>query len=113
MKAISIEHLRQLINRLAERDVELHQEIRKVAPESQEALNEYVRLWGVPEPAELEDDSGRPTSVGCAVLETIVQPARPVMLIQNNKVTPQFLGPDSQVWATRVGREGKKNGTRL
>jgi hypothetical protein len=39
-----------------------------------------------------------------SLVETIVRPnARPVMVIQDNKVTLGFLGADSQVWAGRIG----------
>ena len=37
------------------------------------------------------------------VAETIVKPdARPVLALRNNKVTTEFLGPDSAVWAARI-----------
>src|SRR5215213_351492 len=37
------------------------------------------------------------------VSETIVRPnARPVMVIRDNKVTTEFFGPDSQIWANRI-----------
>lgn len=37
------------------------------------------------------------------VAETIVRPsARPVLAIRDNKVTTEFLGPDSEIWAARI-----------
>ena len=37
------------------------------------------------------------------VAETIVRPsARPVLAIRDNKVTTEFLGPDSETWAARI-----------
>jgi|SoiMethySBSTD1v2_1073268.scaffolds.fasta_scaffold03546_14 trypsin-like peptidase/phospholipase D-like protein len=37
------------------------------------------------------------------VAETIVRPsARPVLAVRNNKVTTEFLGPDSAVWRSRI-----------
>ena len=37
------------------------------------------------------------------VAETIVRPsARPVLVVRNNKVTTEFLGPDSETWAGRI-----------
>jgi hypothetical protein len=37
------------------------------------------------------------------VAETIVRPsARPVLAVRNNRVTTEFLGPDSDVWRSRI-----------
>ena len=37
------------------------------------------------------------------VAETIVRPdARPVLAVRNNRVTTEFLGPDSAIWASRI-----------
>jgi V8-like Glu-specific endopeptidase len=106
------EHFERSITRFEKRDPDLCRELRaKLESKSlkrSERTTEYLtksvispRLEGVVEAI----DTGSP---GLALLqareaETIVrQNARPVMVIRDNRVTTEFLGPDSQVWAQRV-----------
>ena len=50
-----------------------------------------------------ESERAEITAYERRVSETIVRPqARPVMVIRDNKVTTEFLGPDSQIWADRI-----------
>jgi V8-like Glu-specific endopeptidase len=56
---------------------------------------------GVPsQPSTIDDEV---TAYERRVAETIVRPsARPVLVIRDNKVTTEFLGPDSEIWAARI-----------
>jgi V8-like Glu-specific endopeptidase len=53
-----------------------------------------------PRPRTVDDEV---TAYERRVAETIVRPsARPVLVIRDNKVTTEFLGPDSETWAARI-----------
>ena len=94
-------YLEDRIAQYAARDPELHRELREkvLAPPTPGAAASAAAL-------ELE----LPAAVGESpidrarrVAETIVRPtARPVMVIRDNRATIEFLGPDSQVWASRI-----------
>ena len=57
----------------------------------------------VPAPPPPEEEDEAVTAYERRVAETIVRPsARPVLVIRNNRVTTEFLGPDSETWAARI-----------
>jgi len=62
-----------------------------------EALERGPAPFAIPEDEEI-------TAYERRVAETIVRPnARPVLVVRDNKVTTEFLGPDSDIWAARIG----------
>ena len=68
----------------------------RVAPTATEAVEESV----TPRPRRMDTEV---TAYERRVAETIVRPsARPVLAIRDNKVTTEFLGPDSETWAARI-----------
>ena len=95
------DHLEERIARYAARDPELHRELHEkmVARRAPGAPPPAAPLvLEVPMP-EVES----PVERARFVAETIVRPtARPVMVIRDNRATIEFLGPDSQVWASRI-----------
>jgi hypothetical protein len=101
-------HFEASADRYKRRDPELHEELkRKFAAPASELIADARSRVGMTAEAVLVDDHGQATSRGRAVTETIVRAnARPVLLIRDNKVTTDFLGPDSQVWAKRISDAG-------
>lgn len=98
------EHFEERIRQFERRDPDLYKELWKklveVEPEDQELITKSV-IHTADEP--LVDQAGAPTTPGSRVVETIVsRNARPVMVIRDNSVTTDFIGPDSQVWANRI-----------
>lgn len=68
----------------------------RAAPMAAEAAEEGVAPGRRPIDAEV-------TAYERRVAETIVRPsARPVLAIRDNRVTTEFLGPDSETWAARI-----------
>lgn len=101
---VTPEQLEQVIRQFSQQDPALYQELQqRVALPSTEAVDaatramlELAALPPLTEPGALEE-SERLT------LETIVRPiARPVLVIRDNQVTLEFLGPDSEVWRSRI-----------
>lgn len=95
------EHLQLALKRF-EHDKELTGSI--ILPEvSDELVHRTKAIIGVPDTAELVTPDNKLTDVGRRLAETIVLPlGRPVLAIQDNRVTMTFLGPANQAWATRL-----------
>ncbi|HEX6718238.1 MAG TPA: phospholipase D-like domain-containing protein [Pyrinomonadaceae bacterium] len=101
---VTPEQLEQVIRQFSEQDPALYQELQnKVGVPSTEAMEAATRdmvaaaaLPPLTEPGALELSER-------LSLETIVRPlARPVLIIRDNQVTTEFLGPDSDVWKSRI-----------
>ena len=99
--AFNQEHLKQALKRFAD-DEELTRSI--VLPTvDDELVNRTRSIIGVPDSVELVTPSGDLTEAGRVVAETIVRPfGRPVLAIQDNRVTLTFLGPSNEVWRERL-----------
>lgn len=101
MVEINTGHVDDVISQYAKRDPDLHRELRgKFAERS-------VAEITVPRPRAIITPEGvapAAAQLGArALVETIVRPsARPVMLIQDNHITGDFVGPDSAVWKDRI-----------
>ena len=101
---VTPEQLEHVIRQFSQQDPELFQELQnKVALPSTEAVEAATRevlvaaaLPPLTEPGVLEETER-------LSLETIVRPlARPVLVIRDNQVTIEFLGPESEVWKSRI-----------
>ena len=127
MKMPERSQILQSVERFEKRDPELYRELRRKAAEpgddeavfpiarkAAEILEELAprRAGGraTPTGTEADDVSMAPptfdpevTEYERRVAETIVRPsARPVLAIRGNRVTTEFLGPDSETWAARI-----------
>jgi hypothetical protein len=126
MKMPSRSKIVEAVDRFQQRDPELYQELRHkaidppddesvfpVARKAAEVLSEFEPTPkpapALAEAAEARATIGAPgvdtevTAYERRVAETIVRPsARPVLVIRNNKVTTEFLGPESEIWAARI-----------
>ena len=115
MKKPERANIMQSIEKFSKQDPELYEELNRKAsvPDAEAAFPATRRVAEVldvtdPEP---EPEAGARTAAAAAevtayerrVAETIVRPsARPVLVIRNNRVTTEFLGPDSPTWAARI-----------
>jgi V8-like Glu-specific endopeptidase len=73
---------------------------RRPGPRAAPRVTEAVGEAAAPAPRPIDTAV---TAYERRVAETIVRPsARPVLAIRNNKVTTEFLGPDSDTWAARI-----------
>jgi V8-like Glu-specific endopeptidase len=125
MKMPERSQILQSVERFEKRDPELYRELRRKAaePDDDEAVFPIARKAAeilaelaprrsttTATPPEADDVSMAPptfdpeiTAYERRVAETIVRPsARPVLAIRGNKVTTEFLGPDSETWAARI-----------
>jgi len=104
------EHFERFITHFDKRDPDLANELRvkmasKSLKRSERAASFLTKAVIVPEliAEEAKAVPPEPTFFQEREAETIVrQNARPVMVIRDNRVTAEFLGPDSDVWANRV-----------
>lgn len=104
------EHFERFITHFDKRDPDLANELRakmasKSLKRSERAASFLTKAVIVPEliAEETKAVPPEPTFFQEREAETIVrQNARPVMVIRDNRVTTEFLGPDSEVWANRV-----------
>lgn len=104
------EHFEPFVERFGKRDPALGKELReKIAAKSirrSERAVELLRKAVVAPEVERAAAAGEPAEpafVREREAETIVrQNARPVMVIRDNRVTRDFVGPDSKIWADRV-----------
>jgi S1-C subfamily serine protease len=72
---------------------------RRAGPRAAPTATEAVEAVA-PQPSPVDTEV---TAYERRVAETIVRPsARPVLAIRNNRVTTEFLGPDSETWAARI-----------
>lgn len=87
-----------------ENDPELLAELRqKLSAASPAVIESAARMAGLTAELLPLTESEAAIGVDRFTLETIVRPlARPVLTIRDNRVTTEFLGPDSQVWAARI-----------
>lgn len=103
------EHLEPQIRKYAARDPELYAELHDKLLLSELPVGEPAMRAIINTPGELPGAAAGmgPVSATLAA-ETVVSPhARPVMVIRNNRVTDEFVGPDSSIWAGRViGAQG-------
>lgn len=101
---VTPDQLDAVIKQFADKDPALYEELRnKVAQPTTESMEMARRDVGIaaalpplilPETVELSDRLS---------LETIVRPlARPVLAIRDNRTTIEFLGPDSEIWRSRI-----------
>lgn len=97
-------HFDEALKKYATRDPELHKELTaKIAPPSTELVAHAMQHAGMAPEEALTADDGGVTPQGVSVAETIVRPnARPVLVIRDNRATIEAIGPDSEVWASRI-----------
>jgi V8-like Glu-specific endopeptidase len=114
MKMPARSQILKSVDQYERRDPDLHRELRQKAAEpaddeavfpiarkAAEILEEFEPM--VEALAEAEPAAAEVTAYERRVAETIVRPsARPVLAVRNNKVTTEFLGPDSDVWKSRI-----------
>jgi len=104
------EYVERSITQFDKRDPDLAKELRaKFASRSlkrSERTTSFLTKAVIAPELEAEEAAAiarRPASVQEREAETIVrQNARPVMVIRENRVTAEFIGPNSDVWAGRV-----------
>lgn len=102
MSAVNREQLYESLRKYERRDPELFRELQdKVSASVDDAVVETTRAnLSLARPAAPEAGTAAP---GRLVAETIVRPnARPVLTVRDNRATVEFLGPESEVWATRI-----------
>lgn len=123
MKALKTARVLEAIAQFGKRDKELFEELTKKLGEPAKARKMPVSpalaaaYEKIPSPAlevrmlaESTPEPAPPEQVEVSayekrVAETIVRAnARPVLVIHDNKVTTEFIGPDSQVWASRIDK---------
>jgi len=97
-------HLNDFLDRFKERDPELYEEAKA---KSDLMVQEFVRAAERVErsafEAPLRSATGEPTRQARRILESIAQARfRPVFVIRDNQLTPDFVGPDSAVWKDRL-----------
>ncbi len=104
MAELREEHFEKRIRQYEDLDPMLYAELQEKLLKRERVHEERITRAIVHVPDEpLVDSAGLATVAGTSILETVVVPfARPVMVIRDNKVTAEFVGPDSQVWANRV-----------
>jgi len=111
MKPFAQQDLDASIEKFARRDPELTEEIKRKlgpAPEREavqrDRVEKHRETLGIAKETPLIDEARRkPTAAGKRLLDTIVRAeARPVLLVRDNRVTPEFLGPESEVWRARL-----------
>jgi len=91
--------LQTLLNKYQSRDPDLHAELHgKLARQMGEETRARTARAGAVTEGGVDLGVADPRT-----LETIVRPnARPAMLIQDNRATVGFPGPESQAWAGRI-----------
>lgn len=106
MATVDAVHVQNTISRYRDRDPELYAELQaKLHGNVDEHADRAVESLNLSEGLPLVDETGDISPAGQRVVETIVRPnARPVLVIRDNKVTTEFLGPDSEVWAERINK---------
>ena len=101
---ISPEQHDEVLRQFARNDAELYEELqRKIEVPSTESLEARMLELAVPAALPSPVEPGAAELVARLTLETIVRPlARPVLVIRDNQATIEFLGPDSEVWRSRI-----------
>src|SRR5262245_16285195 len=96
--------LNDVIQLFAGQDPELQRELEEKIPQpSQETINSLALELTASESLPPISEPGSSELAERAGLETIVRPlARPVLTIRDNQTTLGFLGPDSEVWRSRI-----------
>jgi hypothetical protein len=85
------------------RDPELFSELRDKFLRPDGELPEVVARAMALDAAESVGREAGLVAPGRRMVETIVHPhARPVLVIRDNRATPDFVGPESEVWRTRI-----------
>lgn len=104
MSTLTSQHFDESLQKYQGRDPELFRELKeKISRRPEELATDARRHIALAVEMPLVSDAGTATVHGRRVAETIVRPnARPVLVIRDNRATTEFLGPDSQVWATRI-----------
>ena len=101
---VTPDQLEEVIRQFSQQDPALYQELQnKVAMPSVEALEVAARDIGVAAALPPLTEPGTLELTERLSIETIVRPlARPVLAIRDNRATMEFLGPDSEVWRSRI-----------
>ena len=110
MKKPEREKVLQSIEKFCRHDPELYEELtRKASVPADESFPLAEQVADVldeidPEPErEGGAEASEVTAYERRVAESVVRPnARPVLVIRNNRVTTEFLGPNSPTWAARI-----------
>jgi hypothetical protein len=104
MKLSEMPHFKRSLDAFEQRDPELYEELReKMSMASDEPVEMMGRKIGLAVEIPLVAENVAPTPQDFLFAETIVRASgRPVLTIRENRVTTEFLGPDSQVWAARI-----------
>jgi S1-C subfamily serine protease len=104
MRPLERQHFERSLEAFRERDPELYEELKeKVDIPADEMSPMMIRAIRPLADEPLITEEGIATPQGFLVAETIVRSSgRPVLVIRDNRVTTEFLGPDSQVWAARI-----------
>jgi PLD-like domain/Trypsin-like peptidase domain len=102
--ALKREHLEEVVASIGKNRTLQKQILEELPAEIDEEREIRTKaIIRVPEDAALVTPEGGLSETGRRVAETIVNPiARPVLVIQSNRVTETFLGPDSDVWRQRL-----------
>lgn len=97
------DQLEDVIRKYSKDDLELYNELkRKMAAVEPAAAAKSLDI-GVAAALPPLTEAGAPELTEALGLETIVRrEARPVLVIRDNQTTMQFLGPDSEVWRSRL-----------
>jgi hypothetical protein len=105
MKPMSTDHFSAPLERLLKRDPSLSKEVRgKIEARLDDEVARGARSLSVAPEATLVEDDGVLSPIGMMVAETIVMShGRPVLAVADNQIGHEFLGPDSEIWAERIG----------
>lgn len=96
--------LDEVLRQFTKDDPALYQELqKKVADRSEESLEAAARDLSLRTALPPITEPGVAELTERLTLETIVRPlARPVLIIRDNQTTVEFLGPESEIWRSRI-----------
>jgi S1-C subfamily serine protease len=101
---VTPEQLELVIRQFSQQDPDLYKELQEKVPvATTEAVESATRDAALAAALPPSTEPGVPEQAERLGLETIVRPlARPVLVIRDNQATIEFLGPDSEVWKSRI-----------
>jgi S1-C subfamily serine protease len=101
---VNPQQLDDVMRQFAQQDPSLYEELqKKVALPTQESVDATANEISVAAALPPVTEPGVAEITERFTLETIVRPlARPVLIIRDNQATTEFLGPDSEVWRSRI-----------